>query len=159
MPTKLFSLVTLTLLLSAYGLAQADDSHEEQSLKRSDVPKLVLAAFGKTYPKAKIKGYSKEETEGKTVFEVESTEEKLHRDVTYLADGSLVSVEETLPFKDLPMSVQEAIKKSYPKHKVESCEKVVKGSVTEYEAQLKLGKEEVEVVYDSAGKEVKKEKK
>ena len=91
---RLSDVLMITIAASGLGLAQ------ETSIKKEAVPSSVLEAFRKSYPSATIRGYSKESKEGKTEYEIESVEGKIHRDVTFASDGSLVSVEESIRFGD-----------------------------------------------------------
>jgi hypothetical protein len=143
----------MTLWLAGPAAAQEES---EQKLERKEVPAAVLAAFAKLYPKAEVIGYTKETDEqGRTVYEVESTEGGVHRDVTFLADGSLVSIEESVEFSALPAAVQQAVKKKYPGAKVVLAEKISKGGRVAYELHLEVEKKEVELVLDASGKETK----
>ena len=132
---------------------------QEQSLKRADVPKAILDAFRTSYPRAAIKGYSKETDHGTVVFEVESVEGKTHRDVSYTAGGSVVSVEESLGYKDVPQPVRDAVARDYPKSKVRSCEKVIKGPTTQFELLVQSGKQKRELVFNADGTLAEKEEK
>ena len=157
---KLHIALLLILLFAIPSMAQKNgEGEEEQSIKRKDVPKAVLAAFEKSYSKATVKGYSRESEEGKTVYEIESKEGTINRDILYAADGTLISVEETLPYAQLPDAVRNTIAKEYSKAKVSKCEKLIKGSTTEFELHLKSGKKNIEVLLDAGGKVVKKESK
>jgi hypothetical protein len=150
----------LTLLLALPTLSQKkEETNGEQSIKRKDVPSVILAAFEKSYPKATVKGYTQEKKDAIIVYEVESMEGDTHRDVTYTSDGALVSVEESIPVNDLPEAVLKSLKKEYPKGKIEYCEKIMKGETLTYEVLLKSGKQKWEVVFDTEGKIVEKEKK
>ena len=132
---------------------------QEHSIKRKDVPKAVLDAFQKSYPKAQIKGYAKEVEQKTVLYEVESVEGKVHRDITYLADGTLYTIEETLPFSDLPAPVQAAVHKEYPKGKVSLCERLTKASTIHYELLVSSAGKKYEVVLNSDGSIAKVEKK
>ena len=132
---------------------------QEQSLKKKDVPKVILDTFHKSYPKADIKGYSKESENGNLSYEIESLEGKTHRDVSYSADGSVVSVEESMVFSDLPEPIRDAIKKDYPKAKVSMCEKVVEGNTTTFELVVRSGRQKYELVFNAEGTLLKQEKK
>ena len=149
---------SLAFLLAIPYLATSVHA-QEQSIKRKDVPKAILAAFEKTYPKAKIKGYAKEVEEGKTVYEVESVEGSVHRDITYMADASVASIEESLPVSELPDVIRSAAEKQYPKSKISLCEKVTKGSVIQYELVVTSGKQKYELVLNPDGTVAKTEKK
>ena len=153
---KLMPLLVLTALV--FGLTAATLAGERQ-IERKDVPAAVLSAFAGAYPKAEIKGYSTEEENGQTVYEIESVEGLVTRDVTYTADGAVVSLEETLDTSALPRKVKSALKKTFPKGKVLKAEKVTKGSVVAYEFQIELNGQKTEVVFDPQGNELERETK
>jgi hypothetical protein len=150
------SMLTLSImiLLTVPGFGQKNEyGDEEQSIKRDKVPKPVLAAFEKAYPKAHVKGYSMEKDNGKTVYEIESMDGDLHRDVSYDEDGTVVSVEESLPFAQLPKTVRDAVSKDYPNAKVTRSERILKDEKILFEIGLKSGKKTFERVYNPAGKQ------
>ena len=127
----------------------------EQKIKAKDLPAAVTAAFQKAYPNAKIKGTSKEVENGKTLYEVESVDGKINRDLLYAADGTCTEIEEAVPLKALPDAVSKSLKKEYPKGKVLKSEKLTKGDTIQYELVIQSGKEKHEVVFDGTGKVVK----
>jgi hypothetical protein len=149
---------TLLLLFAvlAFGAAQTNEA-QESTVKKSAVPKAVLAAFEKAYPHATVKGYAKEVEGGKAEYEIESREGAVSRDVSYAEDGTVLSVEESLPFAALPEAVRAAIAKEFPKQTASACEKVTKGSATQYEVVLKSGKKRTEAVFNADGTLVTKE--
>lgn len=149
----------IAILMICFSITTNVCISQEQSLKKKDVPKEIIQAFQNSYPNANIKGYSKEKEQGKTVYEVESVEGKIHRDVTYNSDGILITIEESLPYNELPQPVRDAITKDYPKSKILTCEKVIRGSVTQFELTVKSGKQKHELVFNADGSLVKKEKK
>ena len=146
---QLVVLATLVLGLSASALAQ------EQRIIRKDVPAAVLAVFAQAYPKATIKGYRKEMDKGQTVYEIESVEGKTRRDVTYSADGKLISVEETVNTNELPPGVKAALDKKFPGGKILRAEKVTKRTVVGYEFQIEHKGKTTEIVFDPTGNELK----
>lgn len=140
------SLVCATVLASAQG---------EQKINAKDLPGAVAAAFQKAYPNAKIKGASKEAENGKTLYEVESVDGKINRDLLYNADGTCVEIEEAIPVKALPDVVANALKKAFPKGKVLKSEKLTKSKTIQYELVIQSGEEKHEVVFDTKGAIVK----
>ncbi len=150
----LLAMFSLLVMIDSPVLAQA-----EKDLKKSEVPKNVISSFEKSYPKAKASGYSTETENGSTTYEVESTEGKIHRDVTFDPQGTVISVEESMESQDLPPVVQGAFKKGYPKAKILKCEKVVERGVMTYELLVRSGKKKTELVYSPEGNLVKSEKK
>lgn len=152
------SLTVMAALTVALASVTAAYTPQEETLQKKDVPQAVLKAFEQAYPMAKMKGLSREREKGKVAYEIESVEGKVHRDVTYNPEGSLISVEESFTFEELPQAVRDAIAKEYPKAKVLQCEKIIKGSSTQFEVVLKSGKAKYEVVFEPDGRIVEKEK-
>jgi hypothetical protein len=157
---KRLSAFFVIISVSALVLQGFANTPQEQTVRKKDVPKPILEAFQKAYPKATIKGFSRETDQGQLVYEVESSEEKVNRDITYTPDGTVVSIEETLPVDQLPSAVRSSLEKEFPKAKISKAEKITKGSTTHYEFLFRLGKKKTqEIVLDSDGKIVKTEKK
>ena len=155
--SKIIRGVVLTASIFTFGaLAYADEEKEEQ-LAKQELPPAVVSAFEKAYPKAVAKGYSREEKDGKTLYEVENLEGKIHRDISYLENGSLVVTEEVVAAKSLPERVRQAVKKEHPKGKIEQAEKITQGTTVEYEVVVALGKKEIEIKLDRSGKVVETE--
>lgn len=128
---------------------------QEKKVAKNEVPAPVLAAFAKAFPKAQAIGYAQEKEDGKTLYEVESKEGTIHRDVTFEPDGKLVVVEESIEVKDLPAAVRATLGKE--KGKCALAEKLIRGEAVEYEFHMRDGKNEFEVVIDATGKVLKRE--
>ena len=119
---------------------------QEKKISEEELPTAVRATFEKSYPHAKIQGVSQEVEKGKKVYEIESMDGTVRRDLLFKADGSIVEIEEELAAGDLPAAVKATIQKKYPSEKVEKAEKITKGSIEEYELHLLAGKTRYEVV-------------
>ncbi len=100
------------------------------------LPAAVEAAFKQAYPRAIIKHVSKETDGGQTVYEVESIDGGLARDLNYRPDGTVVDIEEAIAPADVPAPVAAAIKARYPKATIRARERLTKGSAVTYEFQL-----------------------
>lgn len=100
------------------------------------LPAAVEAAFKQSYPNATIKHTSKETENGKTIYEVESVDNGLARDINYAADGTAVAIEEVIASADVPAPVSSAIKARYPKATIAKREKLTTRSVVTYEFEL-----------------------
>ena len=122
---RIFARATLGLLLSAGSIASAQEE-EGQTIPCKDVPAAVTSAFAQVYPAAKIKGCVKEVEDGKTAYEVSSTENGTGRDVLYYADGKLIVVEETIAIAGLPEPVRRAADKKFPNGKITLSEKLTR---------------------------------
>ena len=112
------------------------------------LPPAVDAAFKAAYPAATINHVSKEKEGGQEIYEVESVDRGLHRDINYKPDGTVIAMEEEVADADFPASVAAAIKTRYPKATVVKREKLTKGTTVTYEVQLKGGPGEVELTAD-----------
>ena len=148
-------LVQLAIVAAAATGLAAPFLAQEQAVRRKSVPEPVLAAFEKAYPNVTVKGYSKEKDDaGRVVYEVECEEGKVKRDVTYLPDGTLVSIEETVEPGEWPSAVKAAVDSKFPGGKVLKAEKIIRGDVVAYEFQVRHNGRKTEVVFDSEGNEV-----
>ena len=101
------------------------------------LPPAILIAFQQAYPKATIKNADKETENGKTVWEVESIDNGLARDLIYNPDGTVVEFEEQVEPASLPAAVSAALKARYPTASVTKAEKLTKGTTVTYEMALK----------------------
>jgi hypothetical protein len=120
------------------------------------LPDAVLAAFKAAYPKAEIKGASKEVENGVTQFEVESVDGTLNRDLIYAADGKVIEMEITTVPENLPEPVKATLAKDYPGAKVLKAEILTKGDVKQFELSLQLKDKKTGVTIDPTGKIVEK---
>lgn len=120
------------------------------------LPEAVLAAFKAAYPKAEIKGASKEVENGVTQFEVESVDGKLNRDLIYSAAGKVIEMEETTAPENLPEAVQKTLAKDYPGAKVLKAEILTKDGAKSFELSLQVKDKKMGVTIDPAGKFVEK---
>jgi hypothetical protein len=128
---------------------------QEQRISCTDVPAPAREAFAKAFPKATIKGCTREIEKGRRAYEISSTEGETRRDVTFYADGTLVAVEESIPFGDVPEPVQQAVHKRYPGDEITRAEKVMRDGIVLYEFGIKHAGKAVEIVIDPGGNEVK----
>jgi hypothetical protein len=126
--------------LALFVLAAAARGDEEK-VPLDKVPKPVLDAAKKRFPKAEIKGASKETDKDKTVYEVTFKQDGKNIDVTITPDGTITLIEQEVAFKDLPKPVADTFEKKYPGAKYSIIESVteVKGgteTLAYYEAHL-----------------------
>lgn len=140
----------LIVCFASIGLAQG-----EKKLPPKKLPVAVKAAFQKAYPAAKIKGASTEVENGKIVYEVESVDGKLSRDLLFSEDGTVIEIEESVPLKALPDDVSKTLKSETGKGKVQKAEKLTKGGTIQYEFVIRSGRDRREVIIDASGKVVK----
>jgi hypothetical protein len=88
---------------------------DEEKVPLDKVPKAVLEAAKKRFPKAEVVGASKETENKKTVYEIEMKADGKTIDVTVTEEGVITTIEQQIDAKDLPKAVTEALDKKYPK--------------------------------------------
>jgi len=138
---------------------EAGEKGEKAEAKPVDLkvlPDAVLAAFKAAYPKAEIKGASKEVENGVTQFEVESVDGKLNRDLIYAADGKVLELEEAMAPESLPDAVKATLAKDYAGAKILKAETLTKNGTIVYELSLQGKDKKMGVTIDPAGKVVPK---
>jgi len=129
------------VLASSLGLAAGASAAQHKPAPHKPKPKeskvampaAVEKAFKAAYPGAVVKATLKETKDGQTVFEIESVDKGLTRDLLYTGDGTVLEIEEQLLDEDVPPAVTAAIKARYPKARLTKREKLTKGQTVEYE--------------------------
>jgi hypothetical protein len=111
-----------------------------------------LNAFRTAYPKAVIKGASKETEKGVTYYEIESVDGKMNRDLLYTADGKAVEVEESIAPGALPPAVLQALAKAYPGYKILKAEDLLKDGKKLFELQIQVHDKKLAVTIEPGGK-------
>jgi hypothetical protein len=123
------------------------------------LPKVILDAFKKSYPTAVIKNVAEEEENGKTTWEVESTDKGIARDLVYNPDGTVVDIEEEVAAASLPPAVTAALKAKYPKATITKAEKLITGKTFVYELTIAGAGEVKSIELTADGKAVPAAKK
>jgi DNA-binding beta-propeller fold protein YncE len=141
--TRLTTLVLTAMLVApAVASAQAGKPAGQPAAAAkvgpaAKLPPAILAAFQQAYPNATIKAAAKETENGKTVWEVESIDNNLSRDLIYNPDGTVVEIEEEVPAVSLPAVVTAAVTAKHPKATITKAEKTTAGQKVWYELALK----------------------
>lgn len=157
MNTKMFHAGVLSAVIVLISLGSGSlPAYAEKKIGRESVPEQVQAAFQKAYPQAVIRGYEQDVENGKTVYEIESKEGALRRDVIYNETGQVLEVEEVIKKRELPQAVVEAIHTQFPKADIVKAEKITGEGSVSYEVGLKQGTDRFSIELDSLGKNMKK---
>ena len=83
-----------SLIATAIIICFASCSHEEEfTIKESEVPKDVMAAFKAKYPNAVVKEWEAQKSNGKFVFECEFKDGNNEIEVHITPDGSSITEE------------------------------------------------------------------
>jgi hypothetical protein len=139
-PIRLIVCFTVCLTVAA-GIASAQTAKPAPAAAAADpaakLPAAVLAAFRTAYPNATIRNVAKETETGKVVWEVQSVDNGLARDLVYSLDGTVIEFEEQIDPGTLPAAVSAALKAKYPTATITKAEKLRKGTTLTYEMALK----------------------
>jgi hypothetical protein len=83
-----------SLLAILITICFASCSNEEEfTIKDSEVPKDVMAAFKAKYPNAQVKEWEAQKTDGKFVFECEFKDGEKEKEVHITPDGTSITEE------------------------------------------------------------------
>jgi hypothetical protein len=145
--------VAALMVLGMSGFAFAHEGHEgkNKGIDKKDVPAVVLSAFEKAYPNAKIKEIEKKDENGTVSYGIEAKEGKVKLEAVYAVDGSVVEIKEVIKPDSLPEVIKNAVAAQYPNGKITEAEKVIKGTAAEYEIDVIVGKEETELTVNESG--------
>jgi hypothetical protein len=133
----------------------------EKPVKKTEVPKAVLEAISARHPKAEMTGFSREDENGKTVFEVQLREAGGRTEIVVTPDGKILTEEKTVSASELPAAVQHGLSNStHSKARILKAEKVTEAEKPEaptYEILVQDGKRKYELVFSSKGELTKEE--
>ena len=151
----ILSMGAALIALAAGGAVKADD--DDVALDK--LPKAVLAAVKAKFPTLKVVKASKEEEDGKTVYEIEMKDGDRSVDAIFLTNGTLVQVEREIEASRLPKAVTAAIEAKFPKATLKKAEEVTEGDEVTYEVHLTTADQKsVAVTLDPKGKILETEK-
>ena len=157
MKTRITWLAGVTLLALLVVGVRAD----EEKVPLDKLPRAVTAAVKAKFPKATLVSASKEQEDGKTVYEVAIKDGGYASDVSVSAEGKILSIEKEIPAKEVPKVVADAFASRYAKVTPKKIEEVTKGDKVVFYEFLITGpdKKDKEVLIDPRGKFLEEEKK
>jgi len=149
---KIFAVVlTLGVLFSA-GQAQ----ETEKKITRAQLPPQVEKTVAKESEGATIKGFASETEHGQQFYEVSLIVDGHTKDILMDPQGKIVEVEEQVKMDSLPMSVQQALRKSAGSGTITVIESLTKnGQLVAYEGHVKHGKKRSEIQVGPNGEKLK----
>lgn len=146
--------ITLLILLAMTFIISAGTL--EKTIHKHQVPSAVLDSFGKQYPNAEVKRYSREIENGVAFYEIESKDGTVSRDLLYTAYGKIVEIEESIPYDSLPVAIKDTVSSKYEKNTFVSAEKVIRpGKPVKYDLVFKVKGKKREIEFSSDGTRVK----
>jgi uncharacterized membrane protein YkoI len=127
----------------------------EKKVTMKDLPAPVQRAVEQAGKDATLRGLSAEVEDGKTLYEAEYRVGKQSKDVTFDAQGQVVSTEEETDLASIPAPAAAAIRKAATGGTLQLVETVKESGTTTYEAHIGKGGKTIEVKVDAAGKPVR----
>ena len=148
MKTKYLVALAATWLLFA-GMASA----QEKKIKRSDLPPAVEKTVAVQSKGATIRGFSTEQENGQTLYEVEMTVNGHTKDVSMAPDGTVVEVEEQVAPDSLSPEVKAGLQAKAGAGKILKVESITKkDKLVAYEAHIETNGKKSEVQVGPDGK-------
>lgn len=143
-----------TTIITAAVLVLSMNTISAQKLKEAEVPKAVVSSFQSHFKGAKLESWDKEKN---GEYEAGFKMNKVEMSANFSADGKLMETEEEIASSALPKSVSDYVTKNYAGSKIDEAAKITDadGKVS-YEAEVKKGKEEMDLIFDDKGSFVKK---
>ncbi len=119
-----------------------------------NVPAKAKEAFSKLFPQAAKVNWGKE---SKNEFEVSFINRETNMSVVLNGEGKLLETETDIEVNNLPGKVLQFVKEKYPHYKITEAAKIVDSkNVLSYEAEISLGKEKRDLIFDANGNGVVK---
>ena len=149
-------LIRMLCVASAFAVQPvwAQDQDTETKVTFQSLPPAVQEAVKTQSKGATLGGFSKEVKDGKTLYEAEMRVKGRTRDLTFDAQGKIVSDEQETTLSDIPAGARSAIEKAAAGGKLTLVEKVIEGNSTSYEGHIIKAGKEVEIKVDANGKPV-----
>jgi hypothetical protein len=121
MRTMLRTVAVVLIVLAGSGVWAG-----EEKLPLGKLPKAVADAVAKRFPGARTVEAAKETEGDKVEYEVTVKDGATTIDVTLTPEGTITLIEKTIPAKDLPKAVADALDAKYPKATLKIVEEVIK---------------------------------
>ena len=114
-------------------------------------PQAVMSAFKQAYPNATILHVSRERRDGKVVYELETRDGTMRRDLIYDLEGHTLEIEEILPADSVPAAVRAGLERDLKGATILGAERVMRADTVLYEVQArKAGRTQI-LTYDPEG--------
>jgi hypothetical protein len=128
---------SMTFAFIAVVLSAISLTAQEKKIKRSDLPAAVEKTVVAQTQGATIRGFSTEQENGQTYYEIEMTVDGHSKDVLIAANGDIAEVEEQAAVDSLPATVRDGLQVKAGKGKLLKVESITKhDKVVAYEAEV-----------------------
>jgi len=143
------------LYFTIFAFPAAGFAEHEKSIAIDKLPESVAAAIRAAGGENAV---VKPDKEGDLpTFEAQWNKDGFKRELTVSPDGTILSDEQTISFDSAPAAVQAAIKAAVGEGSIEEVKKETAKGVVSYEAQIETREGDLEIKFDTAGKEISRE--
>jgi hypothetical protein len=131
------------VIIAAVGMVAAQAT--------ATAPQAVMSAFKQAYPNATVLHVSRERRDGKIVYELETRDGTMRRDLIYDLEGHTLEIEEILPADSVPAAVRAGLERDLKGATILGAERVMRADTVLYEVQArKAGRTQI-LTYDPEG--------
>jgi uncharacterized membrane protein YkoI len=131
------------VIIAAVGMVAAQAT--------ATAPQAVMNAFKQAYPNATVLHVSRERRDGKIVYELETRDGTMRRDLIYDLEGHTLEIEEIIPADSVPAAVRAGLERDLKGATIMGAERVMRGDTVLYEVQArKAGRTQI-LTYDPEG--------
>ena len=144
-----------TIAMSALliGFTIVSCAQETASKIPTKIPTKVEDAFKSKFPNAKLVKWDREnDTEWEAEFKLDGVDYSAN----FSNEGVWKETEHGIKIEELPEAVQSTLSSEFSGYKIEEAETVESPDFSGYEVEIEKGEESLEVVFDQAGKVIKK---
>ncbi len=128
---RLIAGIALGLIISVGAQA------EEKKIKQSNLPPAVQKTAGEQSAGATVTGYTSDKVEGSMVYQMDLLVDGLGRGIVMNQEGTVLSVEQEMAWKDLPAEVQKDFTNVQGKGKFGAVSSISQeGKIVAYDAVL-----------------------
>jgi hypothetical protein len=120
--------LVLTVVVGGLLGISAPVQAQEEKVSLDKLPKAVVDAVKKRFPKAELLEAAKETEAGKTEYEVTLKDDGTKMDVMVTPEGAITLIEREIAAKALPKPVRATLKREYPGATYKRIEEVIKVS-------------------------------
>ncbi len=153
MRSDVLTLFAILVAMAVLGV-MPEPARADRRIPRQRVPRAVMGAFEKTYPRATIRACAREVEGGVTYFEIESVDGGTRRDLLYRSDGTVAEIEEVVSAGVLPADARQTIEALRPRAVIRTVERVTRADTTRFDVVVAQGRRTSTFTFDGAGHRV-----
>ncbi len=149
--------VGLALAVNAVA-AEKENEDKPQQVTLADMPAPARAAVEKWLAGGTIQKITKEDEDGKVIYDVEATVKGKHAEADIAADGTVLTTEEEVAYDSLPRAVRDVVEKYFGSAKGLNASKEIEKDKASYEVEGHKDNKKVTLKLNDTGTITEEEK-